>query len=111
MSPRSSVTWFPLGLRHSRTRSIACTAARLPRSTHSNENASPAASGTNRTRPGLLVRVWSPTLVLRTRNSTGAPEICALTVTASGKIDDGESLRPGTFVKVVEDVDVGEVRH
>jgi hypothetical protein len=50
----------------------------------------------------LLTNVCPPTLVLRMRNLTGAPETSALTLIAMGKIATGADLNPGTAAHCVE---------
>jgi len=91
---------------------MLCSAPAFPRSTHWYANEfGPLSPGTNLVGPGLLEAVWLPMFVLRTRNSTGAPETSALTFTAMGKIEIGWSLNPGTGAHCVEDVDTAEVCH
>jgi hypothetical protein len=69
----------------------------------------PLPPGTNRVAPGLLTKVCSPTLVLRIRNFTGAPETSALTLIVMGKMATGWALNPGTGDHCVEVVDTGVV--
>src|SRR3954453_21762803 len=111
-SPRNIVTWFPLGLRHCSCSWFTCTAPLWFFSIHWNENASgPPPDGTKLARPGLLISVTSPTFVLLTRNSTGAPVSTALAFTMIGKTAAGPSLTPGTSGNVVDVVEPGSVRH
>src|SRR5438034_6892013 len=49
--------------------------------------------------------------VLRTRNSAGAPETVALTSIATGNTAAGESVRPVTVLKCVDEVESPVVRH